>query len=177
MDTCRRPLVIVALAAIVAAGCDRNSALERLSESRRLSADLLVRFTAASDAANRAVMADTDEASIAFAREAEQAKQAVQHDAEALKPILESLGYADEARLLDDFGKRFAEYRALDRAILGPAVEHTDITMHTALSRCNSNVRSLALSLSEKGRVVAVCEESLVALCDALARRGFTGTR
>ena len=38
---------------------------------------------------NRAVMADTDEASVAFAREAEQATQAVEKDAAALAPILQ----------------------------------------------------------------------------------------
>ena len=54
-----------------AIGCEVNSALEQLSEVRRLSADLLIQFTKATDAANRAVMADTDEASIAFASEAE----------------------------------------------------------------------------------------------------------
>ena len=38
--------------------------------AQKLSADLLVQFTKAADAANRAVMADTDEASVAFAGEA-----------------------------------------------------------------------------------------------------------
>ena len=46
-----------------------------------------------------------------------------------------------------------------------------------ALSRRNTNVRSLALSLNEKGTVVGECEDSLRALRDALAKRGFTGTR
>lgn len=46
-----------------------------------------------------------------------------------------------------------------------------------AMSRRNTNVRSLALSLNEKGRVTGACEDSLRALRDALAKRGFTGTR
>ena len=46
-----------------------------------------------------------------------------------------------------------------------------------ALSRRNTNVRSLALSLNQKGKLTAACEESLRALRDALAKRGFTGTR
>jgi hypothetical protein len=46
-----------------------------------------------------------------------------------------------------------------------------------ALSRRNTNVRSLALSLNEKGKVTGACEDSLRALRDALAKRGFTGTR
>jgi hypothetical protein len=65
---------IAALIAAVAAGCIKapETALERLMEARRLGADLLVQLTKAADASNRAVMADTDEASIKFAREAEQ---------------------------------------------------------------------------------------------------------
>jgi len=46
-----------------------------------------------------------------------------------------------------------------------------------ALSRRNSNVRSLALSLGEKRKLTAQCEESLHALQDALRKRGFSGTR
>jgi hypothetical protein len=267
-----------------------NSALAQLAEVRRMSADLHVQFTKAVNAADRAVMADTDDASVAFAREAEQAKQAVQKDMEALAPILRSLGYADETRLLEEFGRRFAEYRALDRTILELAVENTNLKAqrlsfgpaqeaadafrdaletvvpqnqekdawhvkalvatamatvreiqvlqapHIAdadhevmtrmekrmatseaaarsalntlaplvqatsrsrlatagaaldrfvsinaqiveLSRRNTNVRSLALSLNQKGKLSGTCEDSLRALREALAKRGFTGTR
>jgi len=46
-----------------------------------------------------------------------------------------------------------------------------------ALSRRNSNVRALALSMGEKRKLTARCEESLNALQDALRKRSFTGTR
>jgi hypothetical protein len=264
--------------------------LERQSEARRLAADLLVQFTKAADAANRAVMADTDEASVAFAREAEQAKEAVQKDAKTLGPVLQGLGYPEESRFLAEFDDRFAQYRELDRTILelavlntnlkaqrlsfGPAQEAADAfrnalesvapqdtakdvwrvraisatavaavrevqvlqaphiadadhaamarmeqRMETAaavarsglesltpllppaaqsrlataraaldrftsvnseiiaLSRRNTNVRSLALSLNQKAKLTAACEDSLQALRAALAKRGFTGTR
>jgi hypothetical protein len=281
-------LVVVLLIAI--AGCDVNTALEQLSEARRLSADLLVQFTKAADKANRAVMADTDEASVALAREAEQAKQAVQTSIDALGPILQGLNYADETRLLQEFVGRFAEYRELDRRILDLAVENTNLKAQRlsfgpareaadsfreslesvapanaardawrvkalvatavltvreiqvlqaphiadaddavmmemekhmttsegaarsalealtpltepasrptlakataaldqfmalnaeiiALSRRNTNVRSLALSLNQKTKVTSACEDSLHALRDSLAKRGFTGIR
>jgi len=45
------------------------------------------------------------------------------------------------------------------------------------LSRRNSNVRSLALSLGQKRVLAAQCEEALRALEDALAKRGLGGTR
>lgn len=283
-------VAIAVIAVSSGAGCHVTSAFERLSEARRLSAELLVQFTKAADAANRAVMADTDEASVAFAREAEQAKDAIPRDIDALAGILQGLGYADETRLLDEFRGRFAQYRALDRTILDLAVENTNLKaqrlsfdgaqaaadafqdaletvtrlnpandtwrtkalaatavasvreiqalqaphiaeadeaamtrveqrmaaaetvarqalaalaplLHAAsrspltaataaldrfmgvnaqivvLSRRNTNVRSLALSLNEKGKLTAACEDSLRALRDALAARGSGGTR
>ena len=98
-----------------------------MSQARQQSADLQVQFTKAADAANRAVMADTDDASIAFAHEAEQAKQAVQRDVAALGPMLQSLHYSDEAQALQEFVSRFAAYDALDRQILDFAVENTNL--------------------------------------------------
>ncbi len=46
-----------------------------------------------------------------------------------------------------------------------------------ALSHRNTNVRSLALSLTQKPALVAACEERLHALNDALAKRGFGMSR
>ena len=264
-------------------------AFERLSKARHLAADLLVQFTKAADAANRAVMADTDDASAAYAREADRASQSVHASIDALKPLLEDLRYSEEARLLQEFDGRFDRYRELDCRILELAVENTNLKaqrlsfgpareeadafrdalqdlvpsaagdswrvealaatavaavrevqalqaphiadaddaamtriegrMETsiagarralqtlarivppasrtrlakagaaldrftdlnarivALSRRNTNVRSLALVLNEKGKLTAACEDSLRAIRAALARRGFTGTR
>lgn len=45
------------------------------------------------------------------------------------------------------------------------------------LSRRNSNVRSLALSLGKKRMLTARCDESLHAIQDALSKRTFAGTR
>ena len=284
--------VIAAVMIATASGCisEPETALERLIESRRLASDLVVQMTKASDASNRAVMADTDEASLAFAREAEAANQAVEKDVTALDPILRGLGYANETQLLQEFNSRFAEYRALDRTILQLAVENTNLKAqrlsygpaqqaatafqdslgritaldpakdswrvkalaatalaalreiqvlqapHIAeadepamtgmekqmaieeaavrsalaslgsvaqpasrpqldaataaldrfmglnaqiveLSRRNTNVRSLALALGQKRTLTAGCEDRLLALQDALAKREFTATR
>jgi hypothetical protein len=287
----RRPclLLVLAVSVVALAGCDVNGALQNVAEARRLADDLLVEFTKAADAANRAVMADTDESSVSFAREAGQATSAVQRDVEALKPLLGKLGFSEESDLLEDFRARFAEYRTLDHGILDLAVENTNLkaqqlsfgaarqavdalrdalngvkpanpadmwrvralaatvvasardieasegphiaeagepamadietrmkasevaarealgalaeavqpssrrqlTAATAafdnllvvnrevigLSRRNTNVRSLALSLNQKRAVINQCESSLRALRDSLAKRGFTGTR
>ena len=130
MNTMIRRGVVIAVAAMAAAGCAGrlDTAIEKLLEARALSADLLVQFTRSADAGNRAVMAVTDEASSAFAREAEGAMQAVQQDVDALGPILGELRYsADERGLLEEFGRRFAEYRTLNQSILGLAVENTNL--------------------------------------------------
>jgi hypothetical protein len=124
----RRRLGIMIMAAGLTARCgDVNADLIQVSEARRLSADLRIEFSKAADAANRAVMADTDALSMADAHEAEVAKQAVQTDMDRLAPILQALKFTDETRLLEEFAARFAEYKALDRRILDLAVENTNL--------------------------------------------------
>lgn len=288
LAACGRRALIAAIATL-AIGCDVNTALERLAEARQIASELALQFSKASDASNRAVMADTDEASVAFARESEQATEAVQKEIDALRPILDGLNYSDELRMLDEFAKRFADYHELDRRILDLAVENTNLKAQRlafgpaqeaadafrdaleavepaspanawqvqalaaravttvreiqvlqaphiadaddavmtrmekqmatseaasrtalktlsglvapgsrprlaaassaldrftelnaqviALSRRNTNVRSLALSLDHKRPLIAACEESLRTLRDSLAARGFTGIR
>jgi hypothetical protein len=291
----RRRLFLAALALNLSAiGACRNVAdvnvtLERVSDARSLTADLLLQFTRAADAANRSVMADMDDTSVAFAKEAGLAADALQKDVDALRPLLQTLGFSEEQRLLGEFSGRYAEYRELDRRILDLAVENTNLkaqrlafgpaqdaanafrdALKTAtsaagkdawhvealaatavltvreiqvlqaphiadadeavmtrmekqmatsesdarrsldqlrvlltpssqgqlraataaldkfmdlnlqiitLSRRNTNVRSLALSLDEKRKITSSCEESLHALQAALAKRGFTGIR
>ncbi len=281
---------VVLLAAAAGCGEDVNVVLERLTKARQVTADLLVQFAKAADAGNRAVMADTDNASAAFAKEAGEATAAIQNDIGTLNPLLSMLGYSDETRLLKEFSDRFAEYQALDRRILDLAVENTNLKAqrlafgpaqeaanafrdslkavgasapekerwHTealvaravttvreiqvlqaphiadaddavmtrmetqmatsemearrsldalravtpqaskphldaaaaalgrfvdlnaqiiALSRRNTNVRSLALSLDQKRTITVSCEERLRALQNALARRGYSGIR
>jgi hypothetical protein len=112
---------------LAAAGCRSAPVLTQLVEARRLAADLRLQFSKAADASNRAVMAETDEASGAAAREAEEVTRAIQQDTQALRPILQELAYADEIRLLREFEGRFDEYRTLDRTVLGLAVENTNL--------------------------------------------------
>ncbi len=174
-----RAAFVILTATLVASACTTRP-LEQLPEARRVSEDRLVPFTKAADASNRVVMADTDEASVRFAREAGQMVDTVQKDADALKPLLQDLGYADEARLLEEFGRRFAEYRALDRTILELVVQNTNLKAHAetiASSRRNTNVRSLALTLDQKGKLTPPCEDALRALRDGLAKRSVGGTR
>ena len=117
------------LALTLAAGCRQapDAEMTGLTEARRLAADLRLQFNKAADDANRAVMADTDEASVAFAREADQLKGLVRSDIRALMPHLEKLRYAAEIGALQEFERHFAEYEQLDRSILELAVENTNL--------------------------------------------------
>jgi hypothetical protein len=285
-------LTTVAMLAVAVLGCHGGStpAFTQLVEARRLADDLRVELAKTSNASDRAVMADTDEESVTFARDAEKSTEAITLDAAKLAAHLQNLGYAAETRALDDFNGRFAEFRQVDRDVLDLAVQNTNLKaqrlsfgpvreaadqFHGALadaagaaapkdrcrvdgliaraemavreiqilqaphiaepsdetmakiekemgdrqatardalkllgwganaamtakldaakaafdrfeklsaelvtlSRRNSNVRSLALSLRRTPSLVAACDGSLAQLQDALGQRGFTGTR
>jgi hypothetical protein len=276
----RAYLTPLALASLIAtAACTTTPApLTQLVEARRLASGLHVEFTKAAEASNRAVMADTDEASATAADEAKRARKAVETNLDALRTALQALGYSDDQRALEAFKARFDEYRKLDDEILPLAVENTNLkaqrlsfgaaqeaagafrgaieaAVRTAktsccgdatasraraalleiqvlqaphiaesddaamtkienrmqelartaraavdelkaaeaaaaldrfmkindeivsLSRRNSNVRSLALSLGRKRMVTAECEDDLRALEQTIAGHGFSATR
>jgi hypothetical protein len=284
-----RRLLGPGLATLLTWGCaDVQTVLTQQVEAQRLAAALHLQFTQATDASNRAVMADTDEAAAVAAREAVEASGTARRNLDELQPVLESLGYPEELRHLEAFRTGLARYLALDAEILGLAVENSNLKaqrlsfgpareaaasfraaieaaasavrdrccpdalvgraaagilemqsiharhiaeadddamtgmeaeMATAeaaargalaslrstlpspatghldaaakaldeflrinaeivvLSRRNSDVRSLALSLGRKRILTAECSDHLRALQEALARRGFTATR
>ena len=146
----------------LALGCrgDPATVLSRLEESRRLAAELPVRFSQAAEASNRAVMADTDEGSIAAAGESEKATQALEHDAAALAKLLESGRYSKEAQILHEFDAQFSQYSELDRRILALAVENTNLKARSlsfgAASQTadgfRDSLRSVASSIPVKDR-------------------------
>src|SRR5450432_441245 len=129
----RAPGRFLAAAALISvgvgAGCrgGPDAVLTELTEARRLAADVRFQFNKGSDASNRAVMADTDEASIAFAREVDRNKGALEADLVALEPHLRSLAFPAEIGFLNEFKNHFAEYEKIDRAILELAVENTNL--------------------------------------------------
>jgi hypothetical protein len=120
---------VFSVAIVLLFGCRRHpaAAFTELNEARRLSADLRLQFNRAADASNRAVMADTDEVSVAFAHDTEQTTRIVESDAAALASLLQSLGFPKEIGLLEEFGARLSEYRKLDAKILELAVENTNL--------------------------------------------------
>ncbi len=115
--------------AVCGLGCHTGSGnpLADLDQARALAADLRVQFSKADDASNQAVMADTDDASIAFAHEAEKATQVIDSDVATFGPLLKNLGFAEDLHSLEAFKGEWAKYGSLDRNILALAVENTNL--------------------------------------------------
>ena len=95
---------------------------------------------------------------------------------------IESRMTAAEAAARRDLAALEARVRPASVAHLAEAGTALDRVMDVnsqiiRLSRRNSNVRSVALSLNQKRTIVAACEEKLQALRAALSKRGFVGTR
>ena len=127
----RRGSVLACVGVVIALACscrgDPTTVMTRLEGSLRALAELRVHFSGAANASNSAVMADTDEAAIAAAREAEKATKEVEARADALARLLEGLNYASESQILREFKARFSEYKKLDSRILALAVENTNL--------------------------------------------------
>jgi len=164
----------VSIALGTAAGCGNGSTLvlTQQVEARRLASNLRVQLSKGADASNRAVMAVTDEASSAAAREAEQATQAVERDVEALQRILQALAYRDEMPELEAFKKCFVGYRALDADILPLAVENTNIkAQRLSFGPARDASNTFRQSLEAAGRTVTAknpcCVEALIAKATA----------
>jgi hypothetical protein len=157
-------------AAIAGSACVGGPAVLRQQvEARQLAADLHVQFTKAADAANRAVMADTDEASTAAAREAEQATHAVQADLEKLRPLIDGLGYADEKKQLAEFENRFEEYRKIDAEVLPLAVQNTNLkAQRLSFDSGRGAVNALRTSLAAVAKSAAGAQKCCV---DALVEK------
>ena len=73
-------------------------------------------------------------------------------------------GLAQQPRAAAEAGRAFEAFTSAHREVL-------------ALSRRNTNVRSLALSLNDQGRLAAECDELLATLAKALDARRDYGTR
>jgi hypothetical protein len=121
--------VVLMVSCAVVAGCQgtRSPALTQLVEARHVAAALHVQLVKASDASDRAVLADSDEESVTYARQARTALQEVQTGLGELGTLLHQLGYADESARLDELAKTFDQYRKADEQVLALAVENTNL--------------------------------------------------
>src|SRR5215472_5370076 len=105
----RMSRIHLALIALAVAGCHRgfDAAFTRQIEAQRLAADMRVQLHHSAEALQRAIMADTDERSADFAREAQQASQALEADLHSLVPIAGEIGSKEEVRLVQEVATAF----------------------------------------------------------------------
>jgi hypothetical protein len=159
----------VALAAVGAVACNgSNAVLNQQAQAHLVAARLRVEFARAAEASNRAVMADTDEASRDAAHEAEQATKDVERDLAAMRPLADR----DETELLDRFTERFARYRELDAQILPLSVENTNIkAQRLSFGPVQAAVDAVRQSLDAAGKLAppktATAVDALIARATA----------
>lgn len=165
-------LAALVLAAVWLASCRERPAMLREIDARQRVARLAVQFHKASEASNHAVMADTDDASTAFADEARGAAAKAQAELDALEPLIRGLGYPREVGQLEAFSAGFARYRELDARILALAVENTNLkaqrlSFGPASTQADAIVAALdrvAAASSTDWRLRAVVSEGSAAL-------------
>jgi hypothetical protein len=88
---------------------------------------LRINFLKSIEAEKLAVMAETDEASLAFADESKRAAEAVEAELKELSRLVGLHPAADESKLLHEFEAAWEQVRKIDRLILDLAVQNTNL--------------------------------------------------
>lgn len=88
---------------------------------------LRINFLKSIETEKLAVMAETDEESLAFADESRRAAEAVDADLQELSRLIGLQPATDEPRLLQEFEAAWGQVRKIDRVILDLAVQNTNL--------------------------------------------------
>ena len=88
---------------------------------------LRINFHKSIEAEKLAVMAETDEASLAFADESKRAAEAVEANLKELSRLIVMHPATDESKLLQEFEAAWEQVRKIDRVILDLAVQNTNL--------------------------------------------------
>jgi hypothetical protein len=141
-------------------GCSKSGS-SKLTEARGTAERLRATFSKASDASNRAVMADTDAVSKTYADEAMARGGEVDRTVASLRPILDSLGYTEEMRDLEEFVAAFEKYRTLDREVLTLAVENTNLkAQRMSFGIVREEADAIVAGLDEAAKSVPVAQSA-----------------
>ncbi len=124
--------------------------VKKLHMIQTMSRDLL----ASAEAERSAVMAETDEASHAFAEQSIQAAQNVEKARRTLAPLLE--GNRQEGHLFHEFSRCWERLQAIDREVLSLAVQ-------------NTNLKALRLSFVRGPEAISRMEKALNHLMDRVS--------
>lgn len=121
--------------------------VQKLQIVQAMSRDLLT----SAEAEKSAVMADTDEASQAFAQQSVQAAQNVEKARRELEPLLEDSG--QETLLFREFSRCWEQLQKIDQEVLSLAVQ-------------NTNLKALRLSFGPAADAIKRMEDALNQLMD-----------
>lgn len=167
-------LCVVAISVVtMTEACNGGPAvLTQQVEAARLASALNLEFTRANEAASRAVLSDMDDASSQAADESKKAMAAASQYLEQLRPVVSSLGYADEIKTLETFSQRFSEFQTLAAEILPLAVENTNLKAQRlsfgagqeAADAFSQAVRAMTTSSSGPQEAAVVGERSIAAV-------------
>jgi hypothetical protein len=131
-----------------------QSAFERSVKKLQIIQTMRRDLLASAEAEKSAVMAETDEASQAFADQSVQASQQVEQARRALEPLLE--GNHQQIQLLREFSRCWEQLQEIDREVLSLAVQ-------------NTNLKALRLSFGPAADALRRMEKALNHLMDAVA--------
>jgi hypothetical protein len=131
-----------------------QSAFERSVKKHQIIQTMSRDLLASAEAERSAVMAETDEASHAFAEQSIQAAQNVEKARRTLAPLLE--GNRQEGHLFHEFSRCWERLQAIDREVLSLAVQ-------------NTNLKALRLSFVSGAEAIGRLEKALTHLMDRVS--------
>jgi uncharacterized protein YukE len=125
-----------------------RTTLEKTAQKTQLVQTMRSELLASAEAEKSAVMADTDEASNAFAVESVQASQSVEKARIELDALTRES--SREAKLLTDFSACWGKLREVDKEVLSLAVQNTNLkALQLSLGPAAADIRSITESLNQ----------------------------
>ncbi|MDO8944163.1 MAG: MCP four helix bundle domain-containing protein, partial [Desulfobacterales bacterium] len=128
---------------------------------------LRINFLKSIEAEKLAVMAETDEASIAFADESKRAAEGVEADLKELSRLIGMHPAAGESKLLQEFETAWEQVRKIDQVILDLAVQNTNLKAfrlsfgkgREAVERLENALNALTQDVTDARLIRAAAEE------------------
>ena len=130
--------------------------VQKLQRIQSINRDLL----AAAEAEKSAVMAETDEASQAFAEQSMQASHHVEKARRELEPLL--AGTPQETQLFQEFSRCWDTLQEIDRSVLALAVQNTNLkALRLSFGPAAAAIRSMEDALNHLMEVVAASPDAV----------------
>jgi len=130
---------------------DLENILQKTVKKNEILSKLRINLIKESDFEKAAVMADTDELSVALADKAIQIADIVDSERYELRHLIEQDNILNELSLLREFDTCWEQFRKIDKILLDFAVE-------------NTNVKASALSFTEGGKALRRFESNMTDL-------------